>query len=52
VSPAQQVAWVRDVPARCVCEWVWRVPRGAYPEPPKWVLGMVLPGCPWHGGTK
>lgn len=41
MTPAQQVAWVRDVPASCVCEQVW---RGG-----KWCRSVPNPLCPWHG---
>ena len=45
MTPAQQVAWIRDVPVSCICEWRWIAVLGAN----YWHRETARAGCWWHG---
>jgi hypothetical protein len=33
---------IRDVPAHCLCIWLW------IPDKASWARAYAVPGCPWH----
>jgi hypothetical protein len=36
------MARVRDIPASCICRWLWKVKLR------RWELFQMRSGCPWH----